>query len=109
LRQIACSVLNALNFHVLTAADGVEALIRVAENRAELRAVITDLHMPHMDGVALVRAIKRILPDIGIIVSSGRLEPHEMIEIKRLGVSVLLDKPFSQEKLVEALKAVLSK
>ncbi len=108
-RQISRSVLTALNFQVVTAADGTDALIKAAEKRAELRVVLTDLHMPHMDGLSFVRVLKRMLPAAGIIVSSGRLDEREANEFKTLGVSVLLDKPFTQEKLVAALQEVFEK
>jgi len=107
-RQISRAVLAALNFNVLTAADGTEALVLAAEKRAELRAVITDLHMPHMDGLSFVRVLKRMLPDAGIIVSSGRVTETEAKEIGNLGVIALLDKPFTQDKLVTALQAIFS-
>lgn len=108
-RQAARAVLTALDFKVFTAADGTEALIQVAEKRNELSAVITDLHMPHMDGLAFVRALKRMMPEVGIIVTSGRLEEREVKEFKSLGVSALLEKPYTQEKLVQALKVVFQK
>jgi CheY-like chemotaxis protein len=108
-RQVARSVLTALNFHVVTAADGTEALVQVAEKRSELRAVITDMHMPHMDGLTFARVLKHMLPDVGIIITSGHLNERETSEFKALGVVVLLTKPFTQEKLTEALKAVLKK
>jgi hypothetical protein len=47
-RQAVRAVLTSLNFKVITATNGTEALVQVAEKRAELRAVITDLHMPNM-------------------------------------------------------------
>jgi CheY-like chemotaxis protein len=81
----------------------------VTEQSAELRAVITDVHMPHMDGLSFVRVLKGRLPQVGIIVSSGRLDEPDENEFKKLGVSALLDKPFSQKELVEALKTVFQK
>ncbi len=108
-RQAARAVLTALNFNVITAVDGTEALIKVAEKRTELRVVLTDVHMPHMDGLAFVRVLKRMSPDVGVIIASGRLDEREMKEFKSLGISALLEKPFTQEKLVEALKVVFHK
>jgi PAS domain S-box-containing protein len=108
-RNVLRAVLTELNFKVLTASDGTAALIQVTEQPAQLRAVITDLHMPHMDGLAFVRVLKGRLPQTGIIVVSGRLDEREENEFKKLGVSALLDKPFTQEKLVGALKTVFQK
>jgi PAS domain S-box-containing protein len=105
-RNVLRAVLTKLNFKVLTASDGTAALVQVTEQQAKLRVVITDLHMPHMDGLAFVRVLKGRLPQTGIIVVSGRLDEREENEFKKLGVSALLDKPFTQEKLVGALKTV---
>jgi CheY-like chemotaxis protein len=96
-----------LNFKVLTASDGTEALTQVAENRTDLRVVITDLHMPHMDGLSFVRVLKHMLPAAGIIVASGRLDERDRGEFKTLGISAVLDKPFTQDDLVVALKTAL--
>jgi len=108
-RQAASAVLTAMNFQVITAADGAEALIHAAEKRSELCAVLSDLHMPRMDGIAFVRAFKRLLPEAGIIIMSGRMEKAEANEFRKMGVGRLLDKPFTQETMVEALKAVRKK
>jgi hypothetical protein len=102
-RQVAKSVLTSLDFRVLTASDGPEALGVVAKNKGELKIVITDSHMPQMDGLNFVRILKYMLPDARIIVTSGGLNEKEFNEFKALEVSALLEKPFTQEKLVEAL------
>jgi len=108
-RQAARAVLTSLNFKVITADNGVEALVQVAEKRTELRAIITDLHMPNMDGLTFVRVLKSMLPEAGIIVASGRVEEREANEFTALGVVALLEKPFTQEKLEEALKTLFQK
>ncbi|HEY5481371.1 MAG TPA: PAS domain S-box protein, partial [Verrucomicrobiae bacterium] len=108
-RSVLRAILTKLNFKVLTASDGADALTQVTEQSAELRAVITDVHMPHMDGLSFVRVLKGRLPQVGIIVASGRLDEPDENEFKKLGVSALLDKPFSQKELVEALKTVFQK
>jgi CheY-like chemotaxis protein len=107
-RDAARSVLERLNFLPLTAIDGTDGLVQAIENRATLCAVITDLHMPHMDGLAFVRALRKALPHIPVIVASGRLEPLPAQELKRLGVHVMLEKPFTQEKLAVALQTALN-
>ncbi|MDZ4288127.1 MAG: response regulator, partial [Prosthecobacter sp.] len=66
------------------------------------------LHMPHMDGLSFVRSLRRLLPDIPIMVASGRLEDAEAGEFKILGVTSRLDKPFTQTQLAEALKNLLA-
>jgi PAS domain S-box-containing protein len=108
-RTVLRAILTKLNFKVLTASDGAAALAQVTEQSAELRAVITDVHMSHMDGLSFVRVLKGRLPQVGIIVASGRLDEPDENEFKKLGVSALLGKPFTLKELVEALKTVFQK
>lgn len=107
-RQMIRTVLTRLNFRVITAGDGTEALVQVAENRCHLRGVITDVHMPHMGGSSFVRILRRMIPEAGILVTSGNLEDKEVVEFKELGVEAILSKPFTQEDLIEKLELVLS-
>jgi PAS domain S-box-containing protein len=109
IRMVARGVLQHLNFKPLIAADGADGLIQVTQHRTELRVIITDLHMPHMDGLAFVREIRRMLPDIPIVLASGRMEAALAGEFKTLGVTNRLDKPFTEQQLAEALKTVLQK
>ncbi len=106
-RKISRSVLTAMKFQVVTASDGTEALMQVAEKRADIRVVITDLHMPNMDGLTFVRVLRHMMPSVGIIVSSGRVDERDRLAFKELGVTTLLEKPFSREKLIAALQLVL--
>ncbi|MFZ1054363.1 MAG: response regulator, partial [Opitutaceae bacterium] len=106
-RRISRSVLTAMKFQVVTASDGTEALMQVAEKRADLRVVITDLHMPNMDGLTFVRVLRHMMPKVGIIVSSGHVEERDRLAFKELGVTTLLEKPFSREMLIAALQSVL--
>jgi PAS domain S-box-containing protein len=106
-RDAARSVLERLKFTPVTASDGMSGLVQAVQHRAGLYAVITDLHMPHMDGIAFVRALRKLLPNIPVIVASGRLEPAPAQELRKLGVQVMLEKPFTQEQLASALQSAL--
>jgi two-component system, cell cycle sensor histidine kinase and response regulator CckA len=106
-RNMARAVLRQLNFRPVIATDGVDGLMQMAEHREELRAVITDLHMPEMDGLAFTRALRRVLPDIPVVVASGRLDDAVEVEFKGLGVTHRLDKPFTSTQLAQILKEIL--
>ena len=108
-REMSRAVLRRLNFKPLTATDGADGLMQAAEHRKELRAIITDLHMPHMDGLAFVRALRRMLPEIPVGVASGRMEDTVAAEFKELGVTNRLDKPFTEDQLAEALRNLLAR
>jgi PAS domain S-box-containing protein len=103
-RNISRTVLQKLNFKVLTATDGADAIIQTTEHRADLAAIITDVNMPYMDGLAFARAARRILPRIPIVVATGRLEDRVRAEFAALGVGHVIEKPFAGEKLSEILR-----
>ena len=107
-REVGRAVLRRLNFKPLTATDGADGLMQAAEHRTVLRAIITDQHMPHMDGLTFVRALRRMLPDIPVMVASGRLDDAVAEEFKTLGVTSRLDKPFTAPQLAEMLKNLLA-
>jgi PAS domain S-box-containing protein len=106
-RTAARAVLGRLNFTPLIAKDAMGGLLQAMQHRAALRAVITDLHMPHMDGLAFVRALRQALPDIPVVVASGRLDGAPARELKRLNITAVLDKPFTQGMLANALRTAL--
>lgn len=107
-REVGRTVLERLKFRPVLATDGADGLLQTAAHRDQLRAVITDLHMPHMDGLAFVRALRRMLPDVPVIVASGRVDEAVASELQRLGVTRRLDKPFTQDQLARELRAVLA-
>lgn len=105
-REAAGQVLARLNLTPVLAADATEALTLVARHGAAIRVVITDLHMPNMDGLAFVDAMRRILPAVPVIVSSGRLD-DAATQFRELDAHLVLDKPFTEDKLVTALRLAL--
>ena len=108
IRQIMAAVLQRLNLKVVTAADGRDGLARLAGQRDELRAVITDLHMPNMGGLEFVRQLRRMLPDVPVALTSGRLEKNEEDEFQALNVTVCLNKPFAEGELAAVLQKLLN-
>ena len=108
LRNVARAVLKKLGFEAVLAADGTEGLMRVAERWTDLRAVITDVHMPRMDGVAFVMALRRILPIIPVAVMSGRQDEAAKKVFSEMGVRAWLDKPFGEAQLADMLRCLLA-
>jgi len=64
--------------------------------------------MPHMDGLAFVRVLRLVLPDVPVVVASGRLEAPQAAEMQALGVTHRLDKPFTETQLVAVLQDILA-
>jgi CheY-like chemotaxis protein len=91
---------------VLTASDGIEALTILEGGRIDMQ--IADIHMPKMDGMALIRTIReRGLSIPGIIFMSAYMD-FDPAEMFNLGVMKFLEKPFTVEILLEAVETTLS-
>jgi PAS domain S-box-containing protein len=105
IRAVAETVLQGRGYRVLPAADGIEALTLFAQHSAEIAAVITDLAMPFIDGLTLIRALRRMKPDLRVIVSSGHGEKPRGAD---LPVEVFLSKPYGADTLLRALHTALA-
>ncbi|HET6566783.1 MAG TPA: response regulator [Rhodothermales bacterium] len=100
--------LEGLGFRVLTAKDGTEALSIFAQHRDDVRIVLTDLMMPYMDGIATIRALKNMRPELPIIAASG-MTGNKSREAVQVGAHVCLAKPFTAEKLCSVLNELLNR
>ncbi|MBU4532705.1 MAG: response regulator transcription factor [Eubacteriales bacterium] len=103
-RDLARLYLEREGFRVETAADGEEALARVADLRPDL--IVLDIMLPKMDGWAVCREIRRELVT-PIIFLSAKGEEYDRILGLELGADDYLTKPFSPRELVARVKAVL--
>jgi two-component system, cell cycle sensor histidine kinase and response regulator CckA len=94
--------LEAAGYRVLLAADGTEALAVFVMN-SDIAAVLTDLMMPHMDGVKLIRALRTLAPDLPMMASTGLGEKVQLAELKALNVATVLNKPYTSETLLQII------
>ncbi|HST53019.1 MAG TPA: response regulator [Pyrinomonadaceae bacterium] len=94
-------------YRVLLANDGTEALALYAQHGGEIGAVLTDMMMPFMDGLATIRALKRLNPQIKIIAASGLTANGRSAEAAGVGVNAFLPKPYTAERLLTALTEIL--
>jgi two-component system, cell cycle sensor histidine kinase and response regulator CckA len=106
-REITRQTLESYGYTVATAQDGTEAVGIFAEKRDEVQAVITDVMMPFMDGAATVRALRRMKPQVKIIVMSGLLSTDEGKGMNGLHLQAFLAKPFTAQVLLKTLSLVL--
>ena len=107
-RQIAAAILRSHGYEPLLAADGQEALAVWERHGEKIRAVVTDLMMPRMDGPALLRALQRLAPGLPAISITGLGEESRVSEARAAGARVNLDKPFKAAELLSALEKVLA-
>jgi CheY-like chemotaxis protein len=90
-----------------TVASGPEALTLV--QRYDYDFVFTDLKMPDMDGVEVVRAVKRLRPDVDLVVITGYGTIETAVETLTTGASEYLQKPFSADELATFVNRLLAK
>ena len=102
-RDVTRRVLEGHGHRVLLAVDGVDAVALYMRHRTEIRAVVTDMMMPGVDGASLVRILRQVDPQVPVIGMSGIGDPAQLAEIESLALPVLLQKPFPPEKLLQAL------
>ena len=91
-----------LGFHVETASDGIEALEKLAKARTEV--IISDIVMPQMDGVELLRTIRQQYPMIHTIMITGYVTLENALACMRHGADTCVFKPL--EDLTELEEAV---
>ena len=107
--QVARELLEDHGYRVLIAEDAPEALAIFALRKDEIKLVLTDLAMPLMDGIALIRTLQKMKPDIRVIASTGRGSLEQSIhELPGLNVSACLTKPYNKEMLLTTLHESLT-
>ncbi|MEI8289164.1 MAG: PAS domain-containing protein [Verrucomicrobiota bacterium] len=97
------NILERFGYHVITAANGAEAVSLYTTQGREIAAVITDMHMPIMDGPATIIALQSLNPNVKIIGSSGLAGNGG----GAAGVRHFVPKPYSAEKILRTLRDVL--
>jgi len=106
-RKVLRIVLQQMNFKVITACDGQDGLEKLQENMDDIRLVISDMHMPRLDGFSMVTQIRSMAPDLDIMVASGRVDSELEKKLHNLGIKEILGKPFPQKDLRAALGRLL--
>lgn len=106
-RQMLTTSLAALGFKTIEAVDGCDAM-RKLEN-SEINLVVTDLYMPCMDGVELIRKVRsggktRFTP---VIMLTDETQDSMREQGKRAGASAWLVKPFSSKQLASIVNLVV--
>jgi two-component system chemotaxis response regulator CheY len=106
-RQMVSFTLKGAGYDVVEACDGKDAVAKL--NGSALHMVITDLNMPNLDGIGLIRAI-RANPSykfIPVIMLTTESQASKKEEGKSAGATGWIVKPFKPEQLLAVVKKVL--
>lgn len=105
-RRFACRVLLEEGFLVEQAVDGEDALGHVRDAGRMVDVVVSDVAMPRLNGVELLRQLNVLLPALPVILMSG----YATEQLADMGIASpcgVLAKPFSGERLIEEVRRCL--
>ncbi len=108
IRETASAMLEEMGFSTLTAADGEEGVAVYREHCDEIVAVLLDMTMPKLDGKACFRELRRVNPDVRVILSSGYNEQDATSRFAGQGLAGFIQKPYAPEALREAMRKALA-
>ncbi len=106
IRRFLGQIVKLKGLPAYTAADGVEALELYHAHRGEIGLVLTDLNMPRLGGLELIRTIRREPGSPAIAVMTGRLQPETARALAAENVAHILSKPFALEDFLPVLALV---
>jgi len=106
-RELLKLTLEADGFQVCTAEDGWKGLTVYEKIQPEV--VLTDIKMPGIDGIEVLRRLKQLNPDVEVIVITGHGEMELAIEALQLEASDFINKPISDQALSVALRRAREK
>jgi len=106
-RGIAARLLETLGFTVAVAEDGRAGVAAFERSPAAFDLVLMDLTMPHHDGLQAFSLMRRIRPDVKVILMSGFNEQDAIASFTGKGLAGFLSKPFDLAALSQKVRAVL--
>ncbi|RYD21266.1 MAG: PAS domain S-box protein [Verrucomicrobiaceae bacterium] len=107
--EITRRILEAHGYGVIVAQDGTEAVSTYIANGQRISLVLTDMNMPHMDGISLIRVLRKLDPRVRVIVASGIRGADLQGRVRVAGAFDFLSKPITAETLLHALHKALAR
>ncbi|HXU82728.1 MAG TPA: response regulator [Polyangia bacterium] len=108
-RRVTANILERLGYVVLSADDGVSALEVFDRERERIRLVLLDVRMPRMDGAETLRRLRKIAPNLPVVIVSGFGADKDLETIRAIGVQAVVEKPFTVAELSEAVARALDR
>src|SRR4051812_36285383 len=106
IRRMVGALLSAEGYEVRDAADGVAGVAKAVESEPDV--LLLDLMMPgELDGLATLARIRDSIPDVPVIMMSGRAGLSDAVKATKLGAFNFLEKPLSPESVLLALSSAL--
>jgi CheY-like chemotaxis protein len=109
LAHLGHAMLTPLGYEVVACTSGYEALQIFLQTPQSFDLVVTDQTMPHMTGETFVRALRRIRPDIPIILCTGYSSSIDADKARAQGIEAFLMKPLSIDTLAPTIQRLLGR
>ena len=106
-RKVAARMLDRMGFRVAHASDGQAALEMFERAPGDYAAVLLDLTMPRMGGQEALAAIRRICPDVPVVLSSGYHEPDAVKSMEAAHGVQFIQKPYKYDELATRMRDAL--
>ena len=107
IRLTLSQALETLDAQIDAAANGEEALAKLKEK--EFGLILLDIRMPGMDGMEVLRRVRKIRPDIRVIMITAYGTVESAVEAMKLGAVDFLQKPFDPEEIRELVSRVMDR
>jgi DNA-binding NtrC family response regulator len=107
LRDLLKTMLEANDFKVLTAIDGLDAIEVFTKNKESIGVVLSDLGLPYIGGWDAFLKMKKINPEVKGILASGYFHPFVKEQIIQSGVENFIQKPYNTLEIVAMLNGLL--
>ena len=107
LRDLLRNVLISKGYSVMTAGDGVEAVEVYMLHRREVSLVVADIGLPRLSGNEVFHKLKRINPQVKVVLASGFIQPGFTADILKSGVREVIRKPYQPDELLRCIRRVL--
>ena len=104
-REVLTIMLSRRGHRCESASNGIEAMQKVKQSNFD--AVITDLQMPEMDGIVLMRELSHHFPDLPVMIMTGQPDDSLVESAMSAGARGLLSKPFEISELMMRLHQML--
>ena len=105
--EISAKMLEKMGYEALTAQSGKKAIDVYRKNRERIRLVILDMIIPGMNGGETYDRLRRLNPDIKVLLSSGYSIDGEATKILERGCNGFIQKPFSIKQLSQKISEIL--
>ncbi len=105
--DVTTRLLGRMGYKALGAIDAQKAAEIITREKEDMDLAIIDARIPNSSGPEIMRMIRKIKPDIKIVACSGAVNGAEVKEMVALGAALVIKKPFSMQRLADAVKRVL--